>query len=180
MAPLSRVGFVVNPIAGMGGRVGLKGTDGVVDAAVELGAIAFLSTPREIFWSKAPLVSRVLPIQISLSAYADYTSNSATLTANIGRAFLPGVPVAAGAHLEEVCTLGPRSMTAGRVACLAETNEAAILAVLFPRALLKVGRSHLWRIRDDSATRLPSTVRELLTRRRAGTIRVEAANRPGE
>jgi len=33
-----RVGFVVNPVAGMGGRVGLKGTDGVVDEARERGA----------------------------------------------------------------------------------------------------------------------------------------------
>ncbi|MFO8109058.1 MAG: ATP-NAD kinase family protein [Thermoplasmata archaeon] len=32
------IGFVVNPIAGMGGRVGLKGTDGVYEKAVERGA----------------------------------------------------------------------------------------------------------------------------------------------
>ena len=32
------IGFVVDPIAGMGGRVGLKGTDGVYKKALELGA----------------------------------------------------------------------------------------------------------------------------------------------
>jgi len=35
---VSKIGFVVNPIAGMGGRVGLKGTDNVLDEALELGA----------------------------------------------------------------------------------------------------------------------------------------------
>ena len=33
-----RIGFIVNPIAGMGGRVALKGTDGVVEEAVKRGA----------------------------------------------------------------------------------------------------------------------------------------------
>ena len=37
-AQITRVGFLVNPIAGMGGRVGLKGTDGLAGRAAALGA----------------------------------------------------------------------------------------------------------------------------------------------
>ncbi|MDO8056513.1 MAG: ATP-NAD kinase family protein [Candidatus Hermodarchaeota archaeon] len=47
-----RVGFLINPIAGMGGRVGLKGTDGVVEEAKALGA-QLVAPQRAIQFLKA-------------------------------------------------------------------------------------------------------------------------------
>ena len=47
---VSKIGFVVNPIAGMGGKVGLKGTDGVINQAIKLGAkpVAYIKANETI------------------------------------------------------------------------------------------------------------------------------------
>jgi len=46
---MMKVGFIVNPIAGMGGRVGLKGTDGVLEEALKRGANSVAPEKAEIF-----------------------------------------------------------------------------------------------------------------------------------
>ena len=47
-----KIGFIVNPIAGMGGRVGLKGTNGVAKQAVVLGAKPIASDRANVFLRK--------------------------------------------------------------------------------------------------------------------------------
>ncbi|HLR21483.1 MAG TPA: ATP-NAD kinase family protein [Tissierellaceae bacterium] len=60
-----KLGFIVNPIAGMGGRVGLKGTDGqdILDKARSLGAI-----PESANKAKKALEC-LLPIKDDLTIY---------------------------------------------------------------------------------------------------------------
>ena len=105
-----RIGFIVNPIPGMGGRVGLKGTDGVYFEAVRLGArpvspkraVEFLRKLREFGVDekirivtcpgvmgaeeaeRAGLDVEVLPMEIGDVTTAEDTKRAARMMADMG------------------------------------------------------------------------------------------------
>jgi predicted polyphosphate/ATP-dependent NAD kinase len=54
---MHRIGLVINPIAGMGGRVGLKGTDDVVEEAIKRGAEP-ISSHRALMMLKSLMRAR--------------------------------------------------------------------------------------------------------------------------
>ncbi|MET8545238.1 ATP-NAD kinase, partial [Kitasatospora sp. NPDC004799] len=55
------IGLVVNPVAGLGGRVGLKGSDG---AEVQRRALALGARPQAV--DRATLTLRQLPSEVEL------------------------------------------------------------------------------------------------------------------
>jgi hypothetical protein len=69
-----------------------------------------------------------------------------------------------------MCTLGNNRLTTAHVEPLAQTAEAAFVVLLLPAQSLKIGRHRLWRIREELASSLPLRVRDILTRRRSGSI----------
>ncbi|QLH83568.1 ATP-NAD kinase family protein [Halosimplex pelagicum] len=107
---MRRIGVVVNPIAGMGGRVGLKGTDGKVEEARERGA-----EPR------APERARA-----ALDALAE-TDASVEILAFEG---VMGADAARAAGFDPVVVGGPESRgdASGEIETTAEDTRAAVRA----------------------------------------------------
>ena len=143
---------------------------GTLACDVAIAAIAFLTTPTELLWSKSLPAVTPLSVEVSLHAYADHSMDRATFVAGIGGATLPGIAVPYSGDPAVDCQLGKSHLTTGRVDLIAQTKTAAVWAVLLPGQFLKVGRHRLWRVREEWAPQLPPAVRELLTRRRSGSI----------
>ena len=63
-SPTKTVGFIVNPVAGMGGAVGLKGTDGkaILTQAIALGAKPIATQRAETFLSQLIAVKESLKL----------------------------------------------------------------------------------------------------------------------
>ena len=59
---MKKIGLIVNPIAGMGGSVGLKGTDGVLEEAVKRGSLPKALDKTKIFMEQLIGLENVLEI----------------------------------------------------------------------------------------------------------------------
>ena len=143
---------------------------GTLTGAVPIAGIAFLVTTAELFWVKSMPAAAVLPVEVSLHAYADYSLKQATLTAGLGGAVLPGVPVACAPDLAGSCAVEPRRVTTSRLEQLAHAEEAAVAVLLIQGRFLKTGRGRLWRLKEELTSSLSPRVREVLTRGRSGSI----------
>jgi len=142
---------------------------GTLAASDVMVGMALLETAGELEWIKAPTAAATLSVDVSLSAYAEFTSDRATFTANLAGGCLPGVSVRSRADLTAACVIEPAVVTMGHVTCVARTDGAAFHLLLLPRSVVKVGRGRLWRVRDEIASSLPADVRSVLTRGRTGS-----------
>ena len=75
---MKRLGLIINPIAGMGGSVGLKGTDGVFDEAVKRGAVPHAGEKT------ARALKQLLPIQNELTVLTAGGAMGADILSELG------------------------------------------------------------------------------------------------
>lgn len=81
MASLFRLGLIINPVAGVGGAVALKGSDGVVEQALALGAVP------QAHHKTALALEQLLPLKDKLQILTVAGAMGADLLASLGFQF---------------------------------------------------------------------------------------------
>jgi predicted polyphosphate/ATP-dependent NAD kinase len=93
--PSKKIGFIVNPVAGMGGPVGLKGTDGeeILKKALALGAKPVAPAKAETFLSQLNLVKDSLTLFAGAGVMGEKEANACgfacTVTGECKKATVP-------------------------------------------------------------------------------------------
>ena len=79
------VGFIVNPVAGMGGAVGLKGTDGraILKKAISLGAKPMAPARAEAFLSELHPASRDIRLVVGAGSMGEDEANECGFTCTV-------------------------------------------------------------------------------------------------
>ena len=145
---------------------------GTIECPVPLAGIAFLQTNSEIYWAKSGRPVQNPLVEISLHARAGYVERRATLATSLSGSFLPGVPVAFDGDLDASCAIGASHLVTGRAHRVAKVDYATFVVILLQKDVVKMGRKHLWHLRDELALALPEDTRRVLTRGRTGVIRL--------
>ncbi len=83
--PTKTIGFIVNPIAGMGGAVGLKGTDGktILNKAISLGAKPIASQRAETFLSELYLAKKSLKLIVDAGCMGENQAKKCGFTCQV-------------------------------------------------------------------------------------------------
>ena len=154
---------------------------GSLTSKVPIVCVGFLLQRDMLFWVKSAPPDVSQPVTVYLTASADYSllrailaRDTATLSTSVGGAWLPAPPIPRVADLTQACTLGVAEQFTGRVYCLAHAHDVSFLVLTLPGSVVKVGRNRLWHLRGDLAPLVSPPVRELLTRRRSGSIPADA------
>jgi hypothetical protein len=142
---------------------------GSLTAADAITGLAFLSTPHAVEWMKAPEASQHLGVSVLLRAYANFDAGQVYFHAGFATTFFHAVSVSTHSATTTDCLTAP-SLTTGRMICVARADPVSFWLLLLPRDRVTFGRTRLWHLRDAFAADLPPDVRQLLTRRRVGTL----------
>jgi predicted polyphosphate/ATP-dependent NAD kinase len=83
--PTKTIGFIVNPIAGMGGAVGLKGTDGktILNKAISLGAKPIASQRAETFLSELYPAKQSLKLIVGADCMGENQAKKCAFTCQV-------------------------------------------------------------------------------------------------